>query len=183
MPGLIIVSDVICWFSCLPATRFDWIASLVSLVSLLELNFALLLIQPSSYDHPVSYLRFNMQECEHRRLILYVYVPVLCGSMNWCCAVVSVSDTILTMFPLCYPLPLLFSFALCPALPPCHPYPPFLLFCTCLPRCKQVHAPLIPAPPGPPQCGAVWGNGGHGTRRGFWIQSIQKRPGSFLAEF
>lgn len=55
--------------------------------------------------------------------------------------------------------------------------------CTCLPRCKQVHAPLIPTPPGPPQCGAVWGNGGHGTRRGFWIQSIQKRPGSFLAEF
>lgn len=68
-------------------------------------------------------------------------------------------------------------------LPPSPLPPPLCSFCTCLSRCKQVHAPLIPAPPGPTHCGAVWGNGGHGTRRGFWIQSIQKRPGSFLAEF
>lgn len=159
MPGLIIVADVICWFSCLPATQFDWIASLVSLVSLLELNSALLLIQPSSYDHTVSYLRFNMQECEHRRLILYVYVPVLCESMNWCCAVVSVSDTILTMFPLCYPLPLLFSFASCPALPPCPLPPPFTTpshscsFAPAFPGVNRCTPPSYPPPQDPLSAG------------------------------
>lgn len=122
-----------------------------------------------------------------------VYVAVFVGSMTWCCGVVSLSDTLLTVFPVCYPPPPFPfpSFALWSALP-YTPYYPFLLhssllhpalFAPAFSRCKQVHAPLIPAPPGPTHCGAVWGNGGHGTRRGFWIQSIQKRPGSFLAEF
>lgn len=189
MPGFIIVSDVIHWFSCLPATEFDWIASLVSLVSLLELNSTFLPIQLSSYDHTLSYLRFNMQECLHWWLILYVYVAVYFGSMTLVlCCCVSIRYITDSVSCLLSTSPFFFSSALCPALPPYPPpppppTPPSCSFCTCLSRCKQVHAPLIPAPAGPTQCGAVWGNGGHGTRRGFWIQSIQKRPGSFLAEF
>lgn len=169
----------------LSATDFDWIASSVSLVSWLVLNSTHVPIQLSLHGHTVAYRGFNMQECWLWRLILYVYVPVVFGSMTWCCVFVSVKETF-TDFVSCS-LSTFFLLSLCVLryflLFPLPLTPPSCYFCTCLPRCKQVHAPLIPAPTGPPKCGAVWGNGGHGTRRGFWIQSIQKRPGSFLAEF
>lgn len=56
-----------------------------------------------------------------------VYVAVFVGSMTWCCGVVSLSDTLLTVFPVCYPPPLSFSsFAPCSALP-LYPSYPFLL--------------------------------------------------------
>lgn len=162
MPGYRTVTH---WFFCLPATEFVWIASLVSLVSLLGLNSTFFSVQlqtiPQVYfagmliltAHSVRHWLFSLGAW------LHVVLSCFCQTCDW-----HFSFSVCTMVPL--PLP-----------------PPFCSFCACLPRCKQVHTPLIPASAGPPQCGAVWGIGGHGTRRGFWIQSIQKRPGSFLAKF
>lgn len=171
-------------FSCLPATA--WLNSIFSLpcvIARAELHCSP--IQLSSYDHSDSYIKVvcvgmwtqKLHFIHGHACFLWEHESLLCLWLKWIlywqCFLFAI-----------YPFSLLF--ALCPPMPPsCTPpsQPPSCSFCTCLSRCKQVHAPLIPAPAGPPQCGAVWGNGGHGTRRGFWIQSIQKRPGSILAKF
>lgn len=152
MPGFIIVSDVIHWFSCLPATEFDWIASLVSLVSLLELNSTFLPIQLSSYDHTLSYLRFNMQECLHWRLILYVYVAVYFGSMTLVlCCCVSIRYITDSVSCLLSTSPFFFSSALCPALPPYPPPPPPLpaLFAPAFLGVNRCTPPSYPPPQDP----------------------------------
>lgn len=118
-----------------------------------------------------SYVNWSLMLCVFVPVILWKHDSVLC------CWVCFRSKIILTNFLILLSTSLFcVSLLLCP--PATHLCPPLRF-----PRCKQVHAPLIPAPAGPPQRGAVWSNGGHGTRRSFWIQSIQKRPGAFLAEF
>lgn len=58
-----LVSGVSRQFSCLAAAHFDWIASLVFLVSSLKLNSTLSSNSASSYNHPVSSIRITVQEC------------------------------------------------------------------------------------------------------------------------
>lgn len=161
MPGYHTITH---WFFCLPATEFVWIASLVSLVSLLGLNSTFLSNQLRIISQ-VYFAGMLIVTAHFVRHWLFFWKH----DFMLCCRVPvrRVTDIFPFLFALCYLFP--------PSL--------FCSCCTCLPRCKQVHTPLIPASAGPPQCGAVWGIGGHGTRRGFWIQSIQKRPGSFLAKF
>lgn len=163
MPGCRTVTH---WFFCLPATEFVWIASFSVPCVIAGAEFHFFFFSSAS-DHSSGVFCRNVDTNSSFRASLAVFF----GSMTSCCVVVFPSDVLLTFFLFC----LHYGTSFPPSL--------FCSFCACLRRCKQVHTPLIPASAGPPQCGAVWGIGGHGTRRGFWIQSIQKRPGSFLAKF
>lgn len=68
----------------------------------------------------------------------------------WCCVVVSLSDTLLTVFPVCYPPPLSFSLLLCALhclLIPPHPHP--ALFAPAFLGVNRCTPPSYPPPQDP----------------------------------